>query len=73
MADAMASGVPVFGVCLGAQLMSRVLGGEVGAVGRVRVRSSQDLDHGSRKPRPGVRQAARSLGADAPRRVLHGT
>ena len=29
----MASGVPVFGVCLGAQLMSRVWGGEVAPTG----------------------------------------
>ena len=33
LGDAMASGKPVFGVCLGAQIMSRALGGAVGPTG----------------------------------------
>ena len=33
LAEAMASGKPVFGVCLGAQIMAKALGGEVGPTG----------------------------------------
>ena len=33
LGEAMASDVPVFGICLGAQIMSRALGGEVGPTG----------------------------------------
>ena len=43
LAEAMASGVPVFGICLGAQIMSRALGGGGGADGRVRGRVAEDL------------------------------
>ena len=52
MADAMASDVPVFGVCLGAQLMSRVLGGEVAPTGGYEfgLRKIWITEDGSRDP-----------------------
>ena len=48
--DAMESGVPVFGVCLGAQLMSRALGGEVRRTGGYEfgLRKMWVTDEGSR-------------------------
>jgi len=52
LVDAMASGVPVFGVCLGAQLMSRALGGEVSPTGGYEfgLRKMWVTEAGSRDP-----------------------
>ncbi len=52
LGEAMASGVPVFGICLGAQIMSRALGGEVGPTGgyEVGLRKIWVTEEGSRDP-----------------------
>lgn len=52
LGEAMASGVPVFGICLGAQIMSRALGGEVEPTGgyEVGLRKIWVTEEGSRDP-----------------------
>ena len=52
LGEAMASDVPVFGICLGAQIMSRALGGEVGPTGgyEVGLRKIWVTGEGSRDP-----------------------
>lgn len=52
LGEAMASGVPVFGICLGAQIMSRALGGQVEPTGgyEVGLRKIWVTEAGSRDP-----------------------
>lgn len=52
LGEAMTSNVPVFGICLGAQIMSRALGGEVGPTGgyEVGLRKIWVTEEGSRDP-----------------------
>ena len=52
LGEAMASGKPVFGVCLGAQIMARALGGEVGPTGGYEfgLRKIWVTEEGSRDP-----------------------
>ena len=52
LGEAMGSSVPVFGICLGAQIMSRALGGEVGPTGgyEVGLRKIWVTEEGSRDP-----------------------
>ena len=72
LGEAMATDVPVFGICLGAQIMSRALGGEVGPTGgyEVGLRKIWVTEEGSRDP--GVRQAERTIGTDVARGTVHG-
>ena len=65
LADAMASGVPVFGVCLGAQLMARCLGGEVSPTGGYEFGLRKMWITEGGEPRPGVQQVACAIGPNS--------
>ena len=73
LAQAMGEGKPVFGVCLGAQMMSTALGRCRRAQRRVPVRAAQDSHHNRRRCRSGLRTYCLAHRSDAARRMLHRT
>ena len=71
MRDAMALGKPLFGVCLGAQMMATALGGTVESSGGYQFGAAQDSHNCRRRRRPGFRRNHHPAGAHSARRVLH--
>ena len=61
---------PVFGICLGAQMLSLALGGTVEPSGRVPVRPAQDRRHQPGFHRPGLRCGQGPSRAYASRRLF---